>query len=169
LEALEISINDIEAFVFDFDGVMTNNLVHLDQNGSEWVSCNRADGLAFDALRKLQKPAFILSTEKNAVVTERAKKLKIMALQGIDDKVKGIKELALKEGFNLKNVLYVGNDLNDFNAMKLCGYSACPSDSHQSIKLISSIVLRAKGGSGVVRELLEDAIGLDLIKILYNK
>ena len=50
---LNISINDIDAFVFDFDGVLTNNIVHLDQDGKEWISCSRADGLAFDVLRKL--------------------------------------------------------------------------------------------------------------------
>ena len=50
-----INIDDIDALCFDFDGVLTNNLVHLDQEGKEWVSCSRADGLAFDVLRKLKK------------------------------------------------------------------------------------------------------------------
>ena len=72
-----ININMIDAFVFDFDGVLTNNLVYLDHHGDEWVSCNRADGLAFDLLLKLNKPTYILSTEKNPVVTARAKKLKV--------------------------------------------------------------------------------------------
>jgi len=66
--------NDIDAFVFDFDGVLTNNLVHLNQLGEESVSCSRSDGLAFDVLHKLNKPVFILSTEKNPVVSMRAKK-----------------------------------------------------------------------------------------------
>ena len=165
---LPISLGNIEAFVFDFDGVMTNNLVYLDHTGTEWVSCSRADGLAFDVLRKLQKPAYILSSEKNSVVTARANKLKITALQGFDDKVEGIKELAVREGFNLQNVLYVGNDLNDYRVMQLCGFTACPSDSHETIKSISTIELRAKGGDGVVRELLEDVLGLNFIEILYN-
>jgi 3-deoxy-D-manno-octulosonate 8-phosphate phosphatase (KDO 8-P phosphatase) len=43
---MKISLDDIDAFVFDFDGVLTNNLVHLSQDGKEWVSCSRADGLA---------------------------------------------------------------------------------------------------------------------------
>jgi len=164
-----INIDNIAVFVFDFDGVMTNNLVHLDQNGKEWVSCSRADGLAFDVLRKLNKPAYILSTEKNSVVTARANKLKIPALQGVGDKVEGITELVCREGLDMKNILYVGNDLNDYHVMQLCGFSACPSDSHEMIKSISTIKLRAKGGEGVVRELLEDVLGIDFIKILYNK
>ena len=74
---INININDIDALVFDFDGVLTNNLVHLDQDGKEYVSCSRGDGLAFDVLRKFNKPAYILSTEKNPVVRARAEKLKM--------------------------------------------------------------------------------------------
>ena len=164
----KISLSDIEAFVFDFDGVLTNNLVHLSQDGQEWVSCSRADGLAFDVLRKLNIPAYILSTEKNLVVTERAKKLKIQALQGVSDKVKAIKIFSTENRYKLDKVLFVGNDLNDYEAMKLCGYSVCPSDSHYKIKQIADIVLKTQGGKGVVRELLEDVLEIDLIKILYK-
>jgi YrbI family 3-deoxy-D-manno-octulosonate 8-phosphate phosphatase len=167
MKSYKLSLNEIDALVFDFDGVLTNNLVHLNQDGEEWVSCSRADGLAFDVLRKLQIPTYILSTEKNPVVMARANKLKIPALQGIVNKVEGIKELADKKGFKLQNILYVGNDLNDYRVMQLCGYTACPSDSHNMIKSIATVVLKAEGGNGVVRELLEDVLNIDFIKILY--
>jgi 3-deoxy-D-manno-octulosonate 8-phosphate phosphatase (KDO 8-P phosphatase) len=163
-----VDISTIDALIFDFDGVLTDNKVHVSENGMEWVSCSRADGLAFDVLKKLNKPAYILSTEKNLVVTARAKKLNIFALQGVENKVYAIKELAIKEGFNQENILYVGNDLNDFNVMELCKYTACPSDSHKRIKAISTIILKTKGGNGVVRELLEDVFKLDFIEILYQ-
>jgi len=163
-----ILFKNIDALVFDFDGVLTNNLVHLDSNGVESVTCSRADGLAFDVLRKLEKPTYILSTEKNQVVTARAKKLKIPVLQGVNNKVDSLKKMADKEGFNLHNILYVGNDLNDYQVMQLCGYTACPSDSHIRIKEISDVVLKTCGGEGVIRELLENVLGLDLIKILYK-
>jgi len=159
--------DDVEAMVFDFDGVLTNNLVYVDQNGVESVLCSRADGLAFDVLRKLKKPVFILSTEKSPVVGERAKKLKIPVIQGVENKEVAIKDLVKFHGFNLANILYVGNDVNDYNAMKLCKYAVCPSDSHKKIKSICSTILECKGGNGVVRELLEDVFKLDFIKILY--
>jgi len=163
-----ISIDKIDAFFFDFDGVLTNNIVHLNQEGKESVSCSRADGLAFDVLHKIKKPAFILSTEKNPVVLMRANKLNIVAIQGVNDKVKAIKDIADKNNYNLKNILYVGNDLNDYNVMQLCGYTACPADSHLKIKKISDFVLATQGGMGVVRELLEGILKLDFIKILYR-
>ena len=163
-----MSIDDIDALIFDFDGVLTNNLVHLDQDGKELVSCNRSDGLAFDVLRKLKKPSYILSTEKNPIVSARAKKLKIQAIQGVEDKVEELLSLAKTNEYNLNRVLYVGNDINDYKAMKLCGYSACPSDSHEKIRSIATFVLQKKGGNGVIRELLEVKLNIDFIKTLYS-
>ena len=163
-----ITLENIDAFIFDFDGVLTNNLVFVDQDGKELVSCNRSDGLAFDVLRKLKKPSYILSTEKNPIVSARAKKLKIQAIQGVEDKVEELLSLAKSKGYNLNRVLYVGNDINDYKAMKLCGYSACPSDSHEKIRSIATFVLQKKGGNGVIRELLEVKLNIDFIKILYS-
>jgi len=162
-----LRIEDIDAFVLDFDGVMTDNRVHLDQSGREWVSCNRADGLAFDVLHKLNKPVFILSTEKNPVVAARAEKLKVPALQGVADKASAIRGLVCSEGFSTERILFVGNDLNDYRAMEQCGYTACPSDSHLRIMQVADYVLRSEGGKGVMRELLEDVLELDFIEILY--
>ena len=110
---MKISIDKIDAFVFDVDGVMTNNLVYLDQDGRESVSCSRAEGLAFDVLHKLGKASLILSTEKNPVVAKRATKLKILVIQGAPDKVEAIKELANNNSYNLKNIVCVDNDFND--------------------------------------------------------
>jgi 3-deoxy-D-manno-octulosonate 8-phosphate phosphatase (KDO 8-P phosphatase) len=162
-----IHIDQVDAFVFDFDGVLTDNLVHLNQDGKEWVSCSRADGLAFDLLRKLNKPAYILSTEKNPVVSARAKKLQVPVLQGIDNKVDAVKDLVDREGFELQKIFYIGNDLNDYRVMQLCGYSACPADSHSKIKQVATFVLSTKGGKGIARELLEDIIKLNLIRVLF--
>jgi len=163
-----ITLENIDAFIFDFDGVLTNNLVFVDQDGKESVSCNRSDGLAFDVLRKLKKPSYILSTEKNPIVSARAKKLKIQAIQGVEDKVKELLSLAKTNEYNLNRILYVGNDINDYKAMKLCGYSACPSDSHEKIRSIATFVLQKKGGNGVIRELLEVKLNIDFIKTLYS-
>lgn len=165
---VNLNIKDFDAIVFDFDGVLTNNLVFITQDGKESVSCSRSDGLAFDVLRKLKISTFILSTEKNLVVSERAKKLQIPVIQGSKNKLKDIRQLAIENSFKFERLLYIGNDLNDYKAMLLCGYSACPSDSHHKIKKIANIVLRSQGGKGVAREIVEEVFNLDFIKILYN-
>ena len=165
---MKLSIKKIDAFIFDFDGVITDNLVYVDQNGKESVSCSRADGLAFKVLHQLKKPSFILSTENNPVVSMRAQKLKVTALQGINNKLEALNNLTNIHKFDLKDILYVGNDLNDYYAMRACGYSVCPSDSHSKIREISDIILGVNGGKGVVRCLLEDIFNLDFLEILYK-
>jgi YrbI family 3-deoxy-D-manno-octulosonate 8-phosphate phosphatase len=162
-----VNINEIDAMFFDFDGVLTDNKVLVHQDGSESVLCNRGDGLAFDVLRKLKIPTYILSTETNSVVTQRAKKLKTPVIQGASNKLDTLSKLCSKEHYDINKVLFTGNDLNDYHVMKACGYSACPSDSHPKIIQISSYVLSSAGGSGVVRELIDEIFNLDFIKILY--
>lgn len=163
-----INLEELDALVFDFDGVLTDNRVLVDQSGKEFVYCSRGDGLAFDVLNNMAKPVYILSTEENSVVTARGKKLKVTVIQGVENKVTALKALAKKEQFSLAKVLYVGNDLNDYHAMNLCGYTACPGDSHDKIKRLSKITLKTNGGAGIVRELLEDVMEIDFLNILYS-
>ena len=161
-----IDIKKIDLIVFDFDGVLTDNKVQVDQNGNESVSCSRSDGLGFDVLKILGKSAYIISSEKNLVVSARAKKLNIPVLQEVIDKAHVIKNLSEEKNVKLSKILFIGNDLNDYYAMQLCGYSACPSDSHPKIKDIASFVLKTKGGNGVLRELLEEVFELDILEII---
>lgn len=124
--------------------------------------------MAFEALKKLHKPVFIISTEKNSVVSKRAKKLNVISFTGIQDKLKKLKSIASSKNYNIAKIFYVGNDLNDYQAMKLCGYSACPSDSHNQIKLICNICLNTRGGDGVIREIIEEIFNIDIINLLYK-
>ncbi len=70
----KIDLNNIKLIVYDFDGVMTNNKVYVDQNGNETVQVNRADGLGISEIKKLGIEQIIISTETNPVVSARAKK-----------------------------------------------------------------------------------------------
>jgi len=164
----KLSIVEIDAFVFDFDGVLTNNLVLLDRDGREWVSCNRSDGIAFDVFRKLKLPSFILSSEANPVVLARANKLQIEAIAGVSDKRTALMKLVESNGFDIARIFYIGNDLNDYQAIKICGYSACPADAHELIKKSVDFVLSASGGQGVAREIIEDIFDLNVVEILYS-
>ncbi len=158
----KINFKDLDLCIYDFDGVFTNNTVSVNEKGEESVVCNRADGLAIEYMRKMKIRMIILSSEKNKVVKARAKKLKISCIQGINKKENFLKRFITKNNFNPKKCLYVGNDLNDLYAMKLCGYRACPSDSHTRIKKISNLRIKKKGGEGVIREIVENFLDLDL-------
>jgi 3-deoxy-D-manno-octulosonate 8-phosphate phosphatase (KDO 8-P phosphatase) len=160
---------DIDAIFLDFDGVLTDNSVTLDQNGNEWVTCSRADGLAFDALRALKVKAVIVSSEKNLVVTARAKKLQVPVLQNVTKKDIAIKKFCSKHQMSLKRCWFIGNDVNDILAMKMCGMSFCPADAHHSVKKIASHLMETKGGQGVVRELLELYMKVNIEDVLYSE
>jgi 3-deoxy-D-manno-octulosonate 8-phosphate phosphatase (KDO 8-P phosphatase) len=145
----------IKLIVYDFDGVMTDNKVYIDQNGNEMVQVNRADGLGVAEIKKMEIEQVIISTETNPVVTQRAIKLKIPCLQGLDNKKDALLDYSKKNDIDLKNVAYVGNDINDKDAMAIAGFSFCPADAHETIKEISDHVFKRNGGDGVIRELLD--------------
>ena len=148
-------MNAIKLIIYDFDGVMTNNKVYVDQNGNEIVQVNRSDGLGVSEIKKLGCEQMIVSTEENPVVSVRAKKLGLPCFQGIENKSLEIASYCKKKNITLNSVAYVGNDINDLEAMKIVGTTFCPADAHEMIKNISDHVLCTKGGDGVVREILE--------------
>ena len=152
---MKIDKNRINLLVYDFDGVMTDNKVFIDQNGREMVQVNRADGLGVAEIKKLGIDQIIISTEKNPVVTARAKKLNIKCLQCIENKKEALQKYCSENNYDLQYIAFVGNDINDMEAMKIAGYSFCPVDAHGSIKKISNHILDTKGGQGVIRELLD--------------
>ena len=134
---------------------MTDNKVYIDQNGNEMVQVSRADGLGVSEIIKLGIQQIIMSTEVNPVVTQRAIKLNIPCLQGLDNKKDALLDYSKKNDIDLNNIAYVGNDINDKDAMAIAGFSFCPKDSHESIKEISDHVFKRNGGDGVIRELLD--------------
>ena len=110
---------NIQLLVYDFDGVMTDNCVYVNEDGVESVKVNRSDGLAVEKLTHLGYKQLILSTETNPVVTQRAKKLKISVLQGQKQKDIALQNYCNENNIQLKNTLFIGNDINDMETMKL--------------------------------------------------
>ena len=160
------NLEDIEAIIFDFDGVFTDNKVYVDSLGNETVRCDRGDGLGLDILRSyiekknLRLETFILSKEKNSVVSRRAEKLKIGCFQGIDSKASFLCNYAAEKKINPKKILYLGNDLNDLGAIKFAGFVVSPSDSHPLVINEADVILSSKGGEGFVREFVEEILNI---------
>ena len=101
-----LNLDKIDFIFLDFDGVLTNNKVIVDENGIESVSCNRSDGLAAEVLNKLGLKTIIFSSEKNNVVKKRAKKLKFKCHSSIQSKKSEILSFAKSNKINLKNDLF---------------------------------------------------------------
>jgi YrbI family 3-deoxy-D-manno-octulosonate 8-phosphate phosphatase len=149
-----------DLLVYDFDGVMTDNRVLTLQDGTEAVFVNRADGWGIGQLLKAGFRQIILSTEANPVVSARAKKLQIEVLQGRDDKARDLSNYCQSQGIDLAKVLYVGNDVNDLDAMRLVGYPVGPADAHPKVLAIAKHVTKARGGGGVIKEISEILLSL---------
>ncbi|CAK7030977.1 MAG: Phosphoheptose isomerase [Desulfovibrio sp.] len=145
----------VDLLVFDFDGVFTDNIVRVDQRGNEAVFCSRSDSLGIDMLHAACVPMLILSTETNPVVSARANKLRIPVEQGCGNKAAFLDGYMQQWGIEPRNVIYMGNDVNDLAAMRLVGCVAVPGDAHPAVRDIAHIVTSAPGGRGAVREVCE--------------
>jgi len=144
-----------DLIVYDFDGVMTDNRVLVLQDGSEAVLANRADGWGIGQLKQAGFTQIILSTETNPVVSARAKKLGLEVLQGCGDKRSGLATYCEARKIALERVLYVGNDVNDLEAMQTVGFPVAPSDAHAEVLAMAKYVTKARGGEGVAKEISE--------------
>jgi 3-deoxy-D-manno-octulosonate 8-phosphate phosphatase (KDO 8-P phosphatase) len=150
-----LNFNKIKAVIFDFDGVFTDNRVIVSEDGKESVQCNRADGIGLGMLRKLNIPMTIISTEKNPVVSMRAKKLELSVSYGIANKLKELMQFSDLENVDLDDIAFVGNDINDLDCMRKVGYPVAVFDAVDEIKLIAKHSLSRNGGDGAVREICE--------------
>jgi N-acylneuraminate cytidylyltransferase len=137
----------------DFDGCLTDDRVWLNQDGEEFVAANRKDGLAVKKLKNLGIQVIIASTETNKVVLARGNKMGVDVLQGLSDKAKSIEQYIEKMNLSWDDVWYIGNDINDIQAIKKAKVSICPSDAVKAVKKEVDIKLKTRGGYGVLSEL----------------
>ena len=145
----------VDLMVFDFDGVITDNRVWVDENGFERVAANRSDSLGIRYLTEAGLEMMILSMEVNKVVAARAKKMGIPALHGINDKVTTLRNLLNERNIPAANVIYVGNDTNDLDCFRLVGYAVAVGDAQPEVKRAADLVLSLNGGRGAVREICD--------------
>ncbi len=150
-----ISISDVDLIVYDFDGVMTDNRVLVTEDGSEAILANRTDGLGVEMIRETGVRQLILSMETNPVVRARAGKLGLEVIHGCRAKREALTEFCREHGIELSRVAYVGNDVNDLEAMSIVGFAIAPADAHPEIAAVAQYATRAKGGDGVIREIAE--------------
>lgn len=146
---------DVDALVTDFDGVHTDDTAIIDAHGGEQVRVSRADGMGVSRLRAADVPVLILSTEVHAVVRARAEKLRVEVAHGVDDKASELRRWAAARGLDLARVAYVGNDVNDIEAMRLVGWPIAVSDAKPEVQRIARVVLSRAGGQGAVREVAD--------------
>jgi YrbI family 3-deoxy-D-manno-octulosonate 8-phosphate phosphatase len=148
-------ISRIRLIAFDFDGVFTDNMVYVFQDGSEAVQCYRSDGIGLQKLKRLGIESVIISTEANPVVSARARKLKIRCIQDCQDKLAVLEEIAQEMGITLNEVAFVGNDVNDQSCLESVALPIVVQDAFQEIVPLALYQTKRPGGHGAVREICD--------------
>jgi len=147
----------IDLVICDFDGVITDNRVWVDQDGRESVAAYRSDSIRIRELRERGIEVLILSSEPNRVVEARAKKMGVEAIHGIGIQEKGrvMREVLAQKNIQAENVIFVGNDLNDLPCFEVAGWSVAVADAYPEVIRAADLVLSKAGGHGALRELCD--------------
>ena len=147
----------IDLIVSDFDGVITDNRVWVNEEGIEYVAAYRSDSIGVQYLRTIGIEVMILSSELNRVVEARARKMGVEVIQGIGlhDKGRVMREVLEQKNIKVENVIYIGNDLNDLPCFEVAGWSVAVADAYPAVLRAADHVLSKTGGHGALRELID--------------
>ena len=147
----------IDLIICDFDGVITDNRVWVDQEGAEFVAAYRSDSMRLKELRAVGIEVMILSSEPNRVVEARAQKMGLEAIHGIGvhDKGRVMRDLLQQKKVQAANVIYIGNDLNDLPCFDVAGWSVAVADAYPEVVRAADHTLSRPGGHGALRELID--------------
>ena len=147
----------IELVICDFDGVITDNRVWVDQDGHETVAAYRSDSPRVKDLRERGIEVMIISSEPNPVVLARAKKMGVEAIHnvGFQDKGRVMREVLEQKNIKAENVVYIGNDINDLPCFEVAGWAVAVADAYPEVIRAADYVLQSPGGHGALRELCD--------------
>lgn len=152
-------LNDINTFVFDVDGVLTDGTVHVSVEGELLRSMNIKDGYALKKAVTSGYTVCIISGGKNEAVRKRLRGLGITDIHlGVEDKVECLDEFFDVYEIKPENVAYMGDDIPDLYPMKLIGLPTCPQDAAPEVKAVSKYISHKNGGKGCARDLIEQVL-----------
>jgi N-acylneuraminate cytidylyltransferase len=146
----------IKLFAMDCDGVLTDAGMYYSATGDELKKFNTKDGMGIRLLHEAGITTAIITGEDTQIVKNRAAKLKIKEVhQGISDKVAVMQKICEQYGYNLDEVAYIGDDINDAELLKKVGLSFTVADGHQSLKQLVNVETTCQGGQGAIREAID--------------
>lgn len=146
----------IRMVVMDVDGTLTDGAMYYGETGEVLKRFTTRDGMGVTLLHKAGLRSAIITSERNAIVEQRARKLGITeVMMGIHDKTSALQELSQRTSIPLEHIAYIGDDVNDLHVMQICGLSGCPNDAVAAIRDVAHYRCMANGGHGAVREFIE--------------
>ncbi len=152
-------MKEINTFIFDVDGVFTDNVVILSESGEQLRTANVRDGYAVQLAVKKGLLIAIISGGRSEAVRRRFEGLGVSEVYlGAGKKIDVFKDFLEKHSLLPENVCYMGDDIPDYAVMSHVGLSCCPADAAPEIKGIANYVSPRNGGHGCVRDVLEQAL-----------
>lgn len=152
-------LKDIETFVFDIDGVFTDNIVYLTSDGEQMRTANVRDGYAVQLAVKKGLRIVILSGGKNEIVRKRFESLGVKDIfLGSSEKLPILEKYLSNNNISAEKVCYMGDDIPDLPVLHAVGLKTCPADAVPEIKEICDYISDRKGGHGCVRDILEQTL-----------
>ncbi|MCF8277232.1 MAG: HAD-IIIA family hydrolase [Flavobacteriales bacterium] len=154
----EFATHNIKFLVLDVDGVMTDGGMYYTENGDQFKKFNTKDGMAIKIIReKGMNVAFLSSGSTNHIIQNRAKTLGVERVYvGSKPKLEVLNQWCNELGIKLENVAYIGDDINDLEVMDAVGFSGCPADAVEAVKMKATVILTRKGGDACVREFVDE-------------
>ena len=149
-------IPEIRLFLTDCDGCLTDAGMYYSEHGDELKKFNARDGMAFALLRERGILTGLVTRESMDLNRRRAEKMKLDFFEsGCMDKVEAVRRICSQCGISPEQVAYVGDDINDLEVIRMVGYGCAPADAMPEVKAAARYVTRARGGEGVIREVVE--------------
>lgn len=159
MENFKTKLTKVKAFIFDVDGVLTDGSVTLMPDGEQVRIMNIKDGYALQLAVKKGYKIAIISGGKSEMVRKRLHGLGITDIYlGVHTKIDVYKEFIEIYNIAPEDILYMGDDLPDYEVMQRIGVPTCPNDSAIEIKDISIYISDKKGGEGAVRDVIEQVM-----------
>lgn len=154
-------LKKIKAFAFDVDGVLSDTKVNLSSDGELLRTMNTKDGYAMQYASRRGYPIAIITGGRTESVANRFRTLGILDIYlGASKKVDDFEDFRKKYSLEADEILYMGDDLPDYEVMKICGVPCCPADAVEEIKSVSVYISHLKGGDGCVRDIMEQVLRL---------
>lgn len=150
----------IKMFLTDCDGTLTDGGMYYTAVGDAMKKFNASDGYGLRLLKENGILTGIITGEDSEIVRRRGEKLEVNEIWlGVKDKAGAVRKICNKYGINMKEVAYMGDDLNDIEVMNEVGTAICPLDAAPRIKQIAMYVTTQPGGHGAVREAVDYILG----------
>lgn len=156
---INYDLKAVKAIIFDVDGVLSTNTIQMSPDGMPVRTVNIKDGYAIQLAIKMGLRLAIISGGTDKGIEERYRKLGMKDIfMSCSTKIEVFRKYLADTGLTAEKVIYVGDDIPDYEVMQMAGCPCCPADACSDIKEISTYISPYKGGEGCARDIIEQVM-----------